>query len=168
MSEPKYEDLLETVRWISGQTDLFFAECSQAEEIVSRCRQALVGDVAPAKEDELRKQIALDISAQLNKIGVAADFDGNFFVMGWAQLGDCGLLEHEFPDGHPYMSICRQWNARARLGLSGSVYELCALEAEKSGSRKCGEGCDSLGHCYACPYEIARRIRELGISGRAE
>lgn len=28
----------DTIKWISNQQDLFFAECSQAEEIVARCR----------------------------------------------------------------------------------------------------------------------------------
>jgi len=31
----------ETIEWIAGQSDLFFAECSQAEEIVRRCRATL-------------------------------------------------------------------------------------------------------------------------------
>ena len=29
------------VEWVASQKDLFFAECSQAEEIVARCREAL-------------------------------------------------------------------------------------------------------------------------------
>lgn len=33
-----YRDVLE---WIAGQSDLFFAECVQAEEIVRRCKEAL-------------------------------------------------------------------------------------------------------------------------------
>ncbi len=33
--------LLETVQWISGQSNLFFAECSQAEEIIVRCQKAI-------------------------------------------------------------------------------------------------------------------------------
>jgi len=31
----------DTVRWIASQENLFFAECSQAEEIVARCKVAL-------------------------------------------------------------------------------------------------------------------------------
>ncbi len=30
---------VEVIQWIASQQDLFFAECSQAEEIVSRCKQ---------------------------------------------------------------------------------------------------------------------------------
>lgn len=30
-----------TVEWISNQQNLFFAECSQAEEIIARCRASL-------------------------------------------------------------------------------------------------------------------------------
>lgn len=30
-----------TLSWIAGQQNLFFAECSQAEEIVARCKEAL-------------------------------------------------------------------------------------------------------------------------------
>ena len=33
--------LRDVVQWIADQSDLFFAECSQAEEIIVRCRQAL-------------------------------------------------------------------------------------------------------------------------------
>lgn len=33
-------NLAETVKWIASQENLFFAECSQAEEIVNRCQQA--------------------------------------------------------------------------------------------------------------------------------
>lgn len=29
------------LEWIAGQQNLFFAECSQAEEIVARCKEAL-------------------------------------------------------------------------------------------------------------------------------
>ena len=36
-----YQKLLETVEWIASQQDLFFAECSQAEEIVERCKESL-------------------------------------------------------------------------------------------------------------------------------
>lgn len=31
----------EVVRWIAGQENLFFAECSQAEEIIARCKEAV-------------------------------------------------------------------------------------------------------------------------------
>ena len=31
----------ETIKWIASQQNLFFAECSQAEEIVSRCASLL-------------------------------------------------------------------------------------------------------------------------------
>lgn len=31
----------ETIQWIAGQQNLFFAECSQAEEIILRCKKAL-------------------------------------------------------------------------------------------------------------------------------
>jgi hypothetical protein len=33
--------LRDVVAWIASQQDLFFAECSQAEEIVARCQAAL-------------------------------------------------------------------------------------------------------------------------------
>lgn len=39
----EYVDMRETVAWIAAQTDLFFAECSQAEEIVARCKKVLNG-----------------------------------------------------------------------------------------------------------------------------
>ena len=39
------DDLHSVVQWIAGQTDLFFAECSQAEEIVWRCKEALGGRI---------------------------------------------------------------------------------------------------------------------------
>ena len=31
----------EVLEWIASQSNLFFAECSQAEEIVARCAEAL-------------------------------------------------------------------------------------------------------------------------------
>lgn len=31
----------ETIKWIASQQNLFFAECSQAEEIVARCQTLL-------------------------------------------------------------------------------------------------------------------------------
>jgi hypothetical protein len=31
----------ETIKWIASQQNLFFAECSQAEEIVTRCQSLL-------------------------------------------------------------------------------------------------------------------------------
>lgn len=34
----------ETVKWIASQQNLFFAECSQAEEIISRCASLLNGE----------------------------------------------------------------------------------------------------------------------------
>ena len=33
--------LREVWEWVAGQKNLFFAECSQAEEIVTRCKNAL-------------------------------------------------------------------------------------------------------------------------------
>ena len=33
--------LRQTLTWIAGQQNLFFAECSQAEEIIVRCKEAL-------------------------------------------------------------------------------------------------------------------------------
>jgi hypothetical protein len=33
--------LLKVVKWIATKHDLFFAECSQAEEIISRCKMAV-------------------------------------------------------------------------------------------------------------------------------
>jgi hypothetical protein len=50
--QPEYRKLLETVRWIAGQTDLFFAECSQAEEIVQRCKEALGVVTAEENQDD--------------------------------------------------------------------------------------------------------------------
>lgn len=35
-----------TLAWIAGQQNLFFAECSQAEEIVARCKEALSPNAA--------------------------------------------------------------------------------------------------------------------------
>lgn len=34
-------NMREVLAWIVGQQHLFFAECSQAEEIVSRCKEAI-------------------------------------------------------------------------------------------------------------------------------
>lgn len=31
----------ETIKWISEQSNLFFSECSQAEEIIARCKSLL-------------------------------------------------------------------------------------------------------------------------------
>jgi len=31
----------QTVKWIASQQNLFFAECSQAEEIIARCKATL-------------------------------------------------------------------------------------------------------------------------------
>lgn len=35
------DELLSCVKWASQQQNLFFAECSQAEEIIQRCQKAL-------------------------------------------------------------------------------------------------------------------------------
>jgi len=35
------EKFLALIQWIASQQNLFFAECTQAEEIVSRCHEAL-------------------------------------------------------------------------------------------------------------------------------
>jgi hypothetical protein len=40
-AEAERDRLRITVEWIAGQTDLFFAECSRAEEIVWRCKEVL-------------------------------------------------------------------------------------------------------------------------------
>lgn len=34
----------DVIKWIASQQDLFFAECSQAEEIVARCSALLTHD----------------------------------------------------------------------------------------------------------------------------
>lgn len=38
LERDRYKSVLE---WIQGQTDLFFAECTQAEEIIRRVKNAL-------------------------------------------------------------------------------------------------------------------------------
>jgi hypothetical protein len=44
--------LRETVEWVASQRNLFFAECSQAEEIVARCKAALGGQLPPPATNE--------------------------------------------------------------------------------------------------------------------
>jgi hypothetical protein len=39
--------MFEALQWIAGQSDLFFAECSQAEEITDRARAALLAATTP-------------------------------------------------------------------------------------------------------------------------
>lgn len=42
--------LVAVVEWISKQSDLFFAECYQAEAIVARCKEALASTNKQTKE----------------------------------------------------------------------------------------------------------------------
>lgn len=44
--------LLSTLQWIDSQSDLFFAECSQAEEIIRRAHAALAKAAAPVDDTE--------------------------------------------------------------------------------------------------------------------
>lgn len=37
----RYEEIEKALKWVAGQENLFFAECSQAEEIIARARAAL-------------------------------------------------------------------------------------------------------------------------------
>ena len=39
--EQELEKYRSTVAWIASQQNLFFAECSQAEEIIARCKECL-------------------------------------------------------------------------------------------------------------------------------
>jgi len=38
-------ELEEVITWIASQQNLFFAECSQAEEIVARCKKVMGAEV---------------------------------------------------------------------------------------------------------------------------
>lgn len=51
----RYREVLE---WIVGQQSLFFAECSQAEEIIIRCKDAMKGNRKPFKMTPDSEQLA--------------------------------------------------------------------------------------------------------------
>jgi len=89
----------EVLEWIAGQSDLFFAECSQAEEIVARCRKAL-GPPSSASSAPTVMALRDAWLALISKAVIAPQAPQEFAAMSDLFNKVCGVAEKPKP---PYL-----------------------------------------------------------------